>query len=190
MPAKKRVPKNPGKYSTKREGLTVKQMNILCQLAQGMSPAEAADSLGLPRQSVSQLMTYPAFVAAYDKILAQNRERAQLAADDLIRELVPILTFDIRSIFNDNHSLKPISEWPEAAGKAISGLENEELFEGRGEDRQHIGSLRKVKLWPKVEAADKLAKLLGAYKPEKVEVIGDFENLLLAARERALSRRK
>ena len=54
----------------------------------------------------------------------------------------------------------PIKDIPKAVRKAISGVEVEELFEGKGEDRVHVGTLRKVKFWDKVKSWELLGKHL------------------------------
>ena len=86
---------------------------------------------------------------------------------------------DVLDIMNDDLSLKPISEWPPIWRQYISGLDNMEEFDGRGDDRTMIGYLRKIK-WPdKVKNLELLGKhiSIGAFK-ERVELGNDPENPL------------
>ena len=50
-------------------------------------------------------------------------------------------------LYDDNGNLKDIHSIPEDARKAIAGIEVDEIWEGRGEEREQTGVTRKVKLW-------------------------------------------
>ena len=52
----------------------------------------------------------------------------------------------------------------DATAAAICGVEAEDLYEGRGESREHVGRLHKIKLSDKKAALDSLAKHIGLLK--------------------------
>jgi phage terminase small subunit len=98
-------------------------------------------------------------------------KRIRMSADDVLVGLAEIASIDIADIFDENNVLRPLKEIPAYVRRAIAGIEVEELFEGRGESREHIGHNRKLKLSDKVRALEILArhhKLL----TEKVEYSG------------------
>lgn len=106
-------------------------------------------------------------------------KRLNVDADYVLNRLVQIDQMDVIDIMNDDHSLKPISEWPSIWRQYISGLDNMEEFDGRGEDRYLIGYLRKIK-WPdKVKNLELLGKhiSIGAFK-DRVELGNDPDNPL------------
>ena len=81
-----------------------------------------------------------------------------MSADDVLVGLAEIASIDIADIFDENNVLRPLKEIPAYVRRAIAGIEVEELFEGRGESREHIGRNRKLKLSDKVRALEILAK--------------------------------
>lgn len=100
----------------------------------------------------------------------QRLSRVDVDADYVLRRLVEIDQMDVLDIMDDNFCLKPISEWPKVWRQFVSNIENNEEFEGYGEDREQSGWLKKIK-WPdKVKNLELLGKhiAVGAFK-EKVE---------------------
>lgn len=71
---------------------------------------------------------------------------------------------NIKQLFDDDGKLKDIKDIPDEAAACIASIEIETLYEGRGEGRIPIGTTRKVKLWDKNSALDKLFKYHALYK--------------------------
>ena len=78
----------------------------------------------------------------------------------VLAELLLIAKADIRDAFNEHGNLRDITDIPEHVARSISGIEIDAIYEGRGEDRTHVGFTKKVKFWPKVQALDLLGKHL------------------------------
>lgn len=78
----------------------------------------------------------------------------------VLRELLRIATCDLGQAFNPEGGLKPIHEIPEDVRRAMSGIEVEEIWEGRGEDKYQAGVIKKVKFWDKPKAIELLGKKL------------------------------
>lgn len=74
-------------------------------------------------------------------------ERTKIDADYVLKRLVEVDQMDLIDIMEDDGGLKPVSEWPKIWRQFIQGMDLTELFEGRGEDREMIGFLKKIK-WP------------------------------------------
>ena len=94
--------------------------------------------------------------------------KAIVTKERLINELEAIALVDIRTFYDDNGSLKPIKDLSDAAGAAITGIEIEEIFEGRGEDRIHVGNTVKIKTNSKIAAIDTILTTMGWKAPQKV----------------------
>ncbi len=86
--------------------------------------------------------------------------RDQHHKDHVVDEMMNLLKIDITEAFKPDGTLKAIEDMPEGVRKFIAGIENEELFEGKGENRQHVGTLRKVRFWDKVRGMELMAKHL------------------------------
>lgn len=127
------------------------------------------------------------------EIQAQRKEMVKAAkvdAQDVLSRLKDEVEADIADLFDDEGKLLPVWEWPLVWRQGlISGIEVEELWEGRGEDRVQIGMLRKVKISDRLKRIELIGKHIGvqAFK-ERVEVdtTEDLAALLSRARERAI----
>tara|TARA_Y100000780_G_scaffold112139_1_gene101292 strand:- start:604 stop:1167 length:564 start_codon:yes stop_codon:yes gene_type:complete len=108
----------------------------------------------------------------------QNKrlERTEVNADYVLKRLVEIDEMDVCDILSDDlSSFKPLSQWPKVWRRTISGLDLTELFEGRGDEKEMTGILKKIK-WPdKVKNLELLGKHIDiqAFK-EKREFEGEF----------------
>jgi phage terminase small subunit len=136
-----------------------------------LSPQEAGKTVGfktrqhawdvLQREEVEERIAY---------LNGQRLNRIDVDADYVLRRLVEIDQMDVLDIMDDNFCLKPISDWPKVWRQFVSNIENNEEFEGYGEDREQSGWLKKIK-WPdKVKNLELLGKhiAVGAFK-EKIE---------------------
>lgn len=115
---------------------------------------------------------------------------AKVDAQDVLSRLKDEVEADIADLFDDEGKLLPVWEWPLVWRQGlISGIEVEELWEGRGEDRVQVGMLRKVKISDRLKRIELIGKHIGvqAFK-ERVEVDAteDLAALLSRARERAI----
>ncbi|CAH0528423.1 hypothetical protein CTH30272_02107 [Allocatenococcus thiocycli] len=85
-------------------------------------------------------------------------EETKIDANYVLNRLVEIDQMDVLDILSEDGSIKPVSEWPKVWRTYLSGMDISELFEGRGEEREQIGFLKKVK-WPdKVKNLELLGK--------------------------------
>jgi phage terminase small subunit len=80
-------------------------------------------------------------------------EKFKIDANWMLQRLKDIDDMDVLDILAEDGSLKPIHEWPKVWRQSITGLDLSELYEGRGDEREIVGVLKKIK-WP-----DKLKNL-------------------------------
>lgn len=104
------------------------------------------------------------------------------AVDRLLQEIRAISFIDIRQIFNEDHSLKPPSEWPDDVAAALAGIEVNELQEHDGQKMVKIGEVKKIKLLDKLKALEMLGRDLGRFT-QKIEHSGKLtlEDLVSAS---------
>jgi phage terminase small subunit len=105
------------------------------------------------------------------RLLKPIHNRLSITAENVLREAARIAFFDIRKVFDDKGNLKNIQDLDDDTAAALASVENEQLFEGRGDEREYVGDLKKIKTFDKkgmVETLMKYLKLL----TERHEVVG------------------
>jgi hypothetical protein len=98
-------------------------------------------------------------------------DRGEWVEESILRELRRLGSADLRKLFKEDGSLKKPEDWPDEIAAAISGIDTEELFDGYGKYRKHIGFTKKVKLWDKGRALELLGKNLRMFV-DRVDVSG------------------
>jgi len=91
----------------------------------------------------------------------------------VIEELARIGLFDPGELFAEDGSLLPIKNMLPEVRAAIASIEIEEI----DADGRVIGRVKKVKLWDKNSAADKLLRHLGAYEKDNRQRMGVLADL-------------
>lgn len=131
--------------------------------------AKTADRIG------PELLGKTCVATAINAELEKRAARTKIDADYVLHRLAEIDRMDVLDIMGDDMSLKPVSEWPKVWRQYLSGFDVAEMFEGRGEDREMVGILKKIK-WPdKVKNLELLGKHVGvqAFK-DRVEHSGEM----------------
>lgn len=134
----------------------------------------------------SRLLSNVMVAAAIKEALDARAERTQINADYVLNRLVEIDNMDVLDIIDDKMSLKPVHQWPKVWRQYLSGFDVAEMFEGRGDDREMVGILKKIK-WPdKVKNLELLGKHVGvqAFK-DRVEHSGEL-NLVVSSEDAGL----
>lgn len=85
--------------------------------------------------------------AMIDKFVAERAAKLEIDAEWVLRCLLDNREALISAIFDkETNAILPIHDWPKEFQQGlVMGIESNELFEGKGEDRQLVGYLRKVK---------------------------------------------
>jgi phage terminase small subunit len=111
----------------------------------------------------SRLLGKPEVQAKIAAAKAERSKRTHVTQDKVIKELSRIGFLDVKKAFKEDGTFPSPSELPNNIRRAIRGFEVQEIFAGRGSNRQQIGTLTKVKFESKVPA---LALLLEHVKIE------------------------
>ena len=107
----------------------------------------------------SRLLTNVKVKAFIEQAKQQRSERTKIDADWLLQRLAAEATADLADLYNADGSLKPVHEWPDIWRTGlVSGVEIEDLFDGHGEDRTHIGYIKKVKLCPRIKRLELIGR--------------------------------
>jgi phage terminase small subunit len=114
-------------------------------------------------RSAFELLENPKIATRLAELKARQLKRHDVTIDRVLAEFAKLAFLDIRKAFDEDGNLKPVHELDDDTAAAIAGLEVEDLYEGRGESREHVGKLHKLKLSDKKGALDSLARHLGMF---------------------------
>lgn len=136
--------------------------------------------------AANRLLKKDKIQAALQERMQDQVERLEIKADDVIRECLAIAKSDLRKLFDDHGNLLPAKQWPDEIAASVASIEVDELWEGRGDDREQTGFTRRVRLWDKTKALEMLGRNLKLFT-DKLEVgmSEDLAKALNAARARA-----
>lgn len=98
-------------------------------------------------QKACHLLKQEHVTARVDELKVKRNERCNIDADYVLNRLVEIDQMDVADILEDDGAIKPVRSWPKVWRQFISGMDLSELWEGKGEDREMVGFLKKIK-WP------------------------------------------
>lgn len=139
----------------------------------GYKPGRAAQKAA---QRLSQDVVVQELIA---KATKEAAEKSGLSVDRTLQEVARLAYADPRKLYDDKGNLKPVHELDADAAATVASVEVDELFEGRGEDREMVGLTKKIKQWDKRAALDMAMKYHGLYeqdnkqKPPAVIVVSD-----------------
>ncbi|HHM6704659.1 TPA: terminase small subunit [Pseudomonas aeruginosa] len=155
--------------------LTAKQRRFVAEYLLDLNATQAAIRAGYSKNRASeigyQLLQKPDITSAIQAAMKERAERTQIDADYVLRRMIEIDQMDLLDIMTDAMELKPVSQWPRVWRQYLSGFDLAEMFEGRGDEREMIGFLKKIK-WPdKVKNLELLGRHFGMFK-ERVEHSG------------------
>lgn len=175
MPA---TPKNHKRKSTQYKPLTAMQ-EAYCQSYiktpenQSQAAIDAGFSPNTAAVKASNMMRDERIQKRIAELMEERNKRNRVSADYVLMRLVEIDQMDVIDILNDDMSIKPVSEWPKVWRQYLTGFELADMFEGRGDEKELVGILKKIK-WPdKVKNLELIGKHVdvNAFK-ERLEVSG------------------
>jgi phage terminase small subunit len=109
-------------------------------------------------------------LSANVKVSARITELQKKASDKtevtivyVLEKLAELLNFNLKSIFNEDGTMKQIHELTDAQAACIQDFQVEEIWGGKGEERGQIGVLKKVKIVDKLATIDKYMRKFGQY---------------------------
>jgi len=146
--------------------LTPKQARFVEEYLVDLNATQAAIRSGYSARTAyaqgQRLLKNAEAQAALAAAQASRAARTKVTADTVLQHLDEARTADLADLYDDAGNLKPIKDWPLIWRQGlVAGMEVEELFEGRGEDREHVGRLRKVKLADRVRIVELVGKHVG-----------------------------
>lgn len=190
------MPKDPKRKSTQYKPLTAMQEAYAqeytkCPENQTQAAINAGFSPKTAAVKASVMMRDERIQKRIAELMEERNKRLRVSADYVLLRLVEIDQMDVIDILNDDMSIKPVSEWPKVWRQYLTGFELADMFEGRGDEKELVGILKKIK-WPdKVKNLELIGKHVdvNAFK-ERLEVSGTvtIADRMAAARRRLKER--
>lgn len=145
--------------------------SIFLRIAEGENLTGIALSLDVSYIHLSRFLRGNEELSARLVTAEQTRD---MARKDGVTQVFDEMSYvDPLDAYKDDMTLKPLSEMPESLRRSIAEIETEELFAGRGDGRELIGYLKKVKFYNKLQANERRGKALGMFT-DKLQVSGDM----------------
>ncbi|WP_084640195.1 terminase small subunit [Kaistia adipata] len=163
--------------------LTPKQAAFVREYLIDLNATQAAARAGFSARTANQqgarLMTNPDVRGAIDVAMLARSERTEIDADWVLKRLVDEAEADLADLYDSKTgALKPVHDWPLIWRKGlVQGIEVDELFEGRGEGRTHVGHVRKLKLDNRIKRIELIGKHVGVKAFEEQVAMRGLEGL-------------
>jgi phage terminase small subunit len=147
--------------------LTAKEAKFVEEYLVDLNASAAARRAGYSEKTANRIAFQNLSKVHIQEALTFARQelsvKSGITPEMVIKARGNIAFFDIAECYTDDGSLKHIHDIPKETRLAMSGLESEEIFAGRGDDRVYIGQAKKVKFWDKNRALEALEKHFGLY---------------------------
>jgi phage terminase small subunit len=125
-------------------------------------------------------------VKVFAEIAGKTKERIarlEITADNVLQELARLAFFDPRKFFKPDGSAIPIAELDDDTAMALADFEMIEQFEGSGDNRKHVGYLKKFKIADKGQNLERLGRILGMFNQRHIDLPADWDSHTLEEQE-------
>lgn len=159
--------------------LSMKQERFIDEYMKSCNATQAAIRAGYSERTAHQigyqLLRNSNIAVRVEQLRAELRMGTNLTVERVRKELARLAFSNPKALVDPvTGKLRNLHDLSDDDSAAIASIENEEIFEGRGEDREHVGTLRKVKLWDKGRALELAAKHLGMVREQPAFAIGSL----------------
>jgi len=148
--------------------LNHRQRLFVTYILEGETGKSAAIRAGYSEKTAesqaSDLLRNPKVARMLESRLRRLESRSELSIRDVIAELETWFLADPIETYNDDGTLKPVTEWPKPHRMALEGYEIEERLELTANDEPVEVRLHKVKLASRKGVAETILRKLGAFK--------------------------
>lgn len=169
---------------------------VLGEKPQNIQPEKAAESMGIDREQARvwarMQMRSPPVRAA---LCAQLQAQIEAATVTPMRWLAEVgkLAFlrppSLKQFYDEHGALRPPSEWTEEMASEVAELTSEEVWEGRGNEREFRGHRKRIRLHEWKQTQGRALEMIAKYHKlvnNTLEVVGkDGKSLFPDEQERA-----
>ena len=157
-------------------------------------PSDAAKAIGIPAGQAKDwarlmLDSSPVKAAIHARLTSEVESMAATPTRWLaeVAKLALVEPPTIRDFYLTDGTLKHPTDWSEAMAAEVAELQVEEIWDGRGEEREFKGYAKKVKLHPRKQTKTQALEMLAKYHKlivQTLEVVGkDGKDLFPAGQD-------
>jgi phage terminase small subunit len=118
-------------------------------------------------------------IRAYiDECEADVQATYKLTRERVMQELSRLAFSDLRSLYHPDGTIKAPADLDDETAAAVASIETQELFDGKGEDKKHIGTAYRPKLHDKGAALRDAMKMLGMFEKDNRQKTDPIRDLL------------
>lgn len=147
--------------------MTDKQKRFCLEYLKDLNGKQAAIRSGYSERTAevqaSRLLTNAKVQNYIQEKQKQLQEKTGITVERVLNEYARIAFSDLRGYYNEDGSLKKMTDLNEDQAAAIAGVEVDELFDWIGDVKLQTGVTKKIKRWDKTKALDSLARHLGMF---------------------------
>nr|MCK4930056.1 terminase small subunit [Nanoarchaeota archaeon] len=148
--------------------LTDKQERFCKEYVISLNAADAARKAGYSKKTAHVTGVQNLSKASIKKRLEQLQKpklkQLNLTAEMVLKEMSLVAFSNIQDFFGKDGYLKPIQDLTRDQAAALSSLDIEEMYLGKGEARLSIGQAKKMKMWDKLKALNMLGNHLSLFQ--------------------------
>lgn len=173
--------KKAPKKSTKPK-LTPKQERFCREYFKDFNATQAAIRAKYSKKTAAviacEYLRKPNIQARLKELSAKSFQENDLSTELILAECRRIALCDVGQAFDSDGNLLKIHDIPEDVRRAISGLDVEEIWQGKGENKKQVGLLKKVRFWSKDKQLENLFKHLGLFEANNKQLTDGFKDFL------------
>lgn len=133
-------------------------------------------------EEASRLMKNPEISARIETLRSELEAKLTVTRDQWAKKMEGFYHSDVRKMFTGPGDALDISELGDHEAMMVEGFELVENFTKVGDQAEHTGYTKKVKLTPKLKAMMEFGKVMGWYtEKSKIELGASLEELVMAS---------
>jgi phage terminase small subunit len=163
------------------DSLTPKQKKFCNEYLIDFNASRAAIAVGYSKKTAysigSENLKKPEIQIFLAKRQLELQEATGITQKRVLEEYAKVAFLDIRKLYTADGALKSITDLDDDVAGAISGIESHEEKVDSDDETEKIvvGTNRKVKTYDKVKALDSLARHLGMFAKDILELKGTLQ---------------
>jgi hypothetical protein len=114
--------------------------------------------------------------------------RDDYARDIVFGELMAYMKSDLTQAFDERGDLRKLHEMPSEVRRMVSGFKFREVFDGKGDERVHVGNIIEAKFLDKLKAIELMARKLSMLTDKTQHEVGPTLEALLEQSMQPVSR--
>ncbi len=130
-------------------------MSYIANLGSPNAIKLASKDCGLTYSYCRKLLLKPAIQEQIENAKLERLQRLEMDADTVLKELIQLWQADIRDIYDDDDTIKPVNQWPEVITKMLVSYQKLPVY---NEEGKQVGSHHKIRLIDRLKVLEMIGK--------------------------------